>query len=143
VVLSFLDENNNDLNLTATLQNDVWVLVTDEPFVGTVRAITAPTQGYAIPWFVASYLDVVASNYIDRVFATNIVLLLWGDVDGNGYVDTGDVARLAQHLSGMDVAINERAANVTSSGTIGEADLLLLHEFIQGAPVGPRTPLTP
>ena len=52
--------------------------------------------------------------------------------DGKGSVNGADVLRLARFLSGDDVQVNMKAADVTGDGKVDGRDLLRLCRYLAG-----------
>lgn len=55
-----------------------------------------------------------------------------GDVNDDGVIDTKDLTRLARHLVGASVVINEKAANTNGDNTIDTKDLTRLARYLVG-----------
>ena len=54
------------------------------------------------------------------------------DVNDDGVIDTKDLTRLARHLVGASVVINEKAANTNGDNTIDTKDLTRLARYLVG-----------
>ncbi len=57
---------------------------------------------------------------------------LSGDVNGDGQVDGRDLVRLAKHMAGDSVSVNEKAADLTGDGLIDGRDVLRLAKKLAG-----------
>ena len=55
-----------------------------------------------------------------------------GDANGDNTVNLEDVNRLAQHLAGWDVEVNEQTLDTDGNGTVDLNDLVLLAQFVAG-----------
>ncbi len=55
-----------------------------------------------------------------------------GDANGDNTVNPEDVNRLAQHLAGWDVEVNEQTLDTDGNGTVDLKDLVLLAQFVAG-----------
>ena len=56
--------------------------------------------------------------------------VMFGDVTGDGKVDTNDLLRLAKYLADWDVEIDEDAADVAANGKVDTNDLLRLAKYL-------------
>ncbi|WP_265444666.1 cellulase family glycosylhydrolase [Acetivibrio straminisolvens] len=56
--------------------------------------------------------------------------ILYGDVNGDGKVNSSDVAMLRRYLIGLVNEINEEAADVNLSGAINSTDLTILKRYL-------------
>ena len=56
--------------------------------------------------------------------------LLWGDVNGDGLVDTKDSTRLSQYFAGHSVKIIEDNADVNGDGSVTRADAMILARYV-------------
>ena len=61
-----------------------------------------------------------------------VVEIIYGDVNGDGFVDIMDAAQLQQRVAGWDVALNEAAADVNGDGFIDIMDAALLQQRVAG-----------
>ena len=61
---------------------------------------------------------------------TRIELLYYGDANGDGSVNMKDVLLMRKYLAGMDVEMEEEAADVTKDGDVNMKDVLLLRKFL-------------
>lgn len=75
---------------------------------------------------------VVCKAAVDKV---SVVSRLPGDVNEDGIVDGRDLLRLAKHIGGFDVVINEANSTVNGDNIIDGRDLLRLAKFIGGQDV--------
>lgn len=57
-------------------------------------------------------------------------VVLYGDVNSDGKVDTYDIARMQQYLSHWSVGINENASDVNNDGVVNDYDLAKLQQFL-------------
>ena len=55
---------------------------------------------------------------------------LYGDANGDGSVNMKDVLLMRKFLAGMNVSIDEKAADVDVSGTINMKDVLMMRKFL-------------
>ena len=55
---------------------------------------------------------------------------LYGDVNGDGSVDSADVMLLSRYMARWDVEINLDAADVDADGSITSADVMLLRRYM-------------
>ena len=65
---------------------------------------------------------------------TNFTAIVYGDVTGDGKVNSADLLKMRQYLlgqTGLDGAFNE-AANIAGNGTINSANLLKLRQYLLG-----------
>ena len=143
VTVTFLDENGVVLpELVAEFDatEGVWVLITDAPFVGTIRVITT-NPGFAMPWFRAGYLEVEVGVYVDRLLELDVTLFLWGDLNHDGTATPLDLVMLQQFWAGYDVpGLIMEAADLDGDGLVTPLDLILFQMFWAGFPVGPNAP---
>lgn len=58
--------------------------------------------------------------------------IVYGDVSGDGAVNSRDLALLQQYTADWDVTIDEVAADVNASGSINARDVALLQQYIAG-----------
>ena len=58
--------------------------------------------------------------------------ILYGDVNGDGEIDSADVTRLRRYIAGWDVEIDLDAADVNDDGEVDSADVTRLRRFIAG-----------
>ncbi|MCL2564066.1 MAG: InlB B-repeat-containing protein [Oscillospiraceae bacterium] len=91
--------------------------------------------------------SVITQTMIDDLFDANgnldlfVIWSLWGDANDDDRVDAADVLQMQRHLHDLlmdligqprtwDVTINQIAANVTVSGTVGAADILRIERHL-------------
>ena len=73
------------------------------------------------------------ANKIPRVVEIDVVeavSVIYGDVDGNGYVDSMDASFVLQKVAAMDVDINTDAADVDGSGYIDSMDASYILQYV-------------
>ena len=67
---------------------------------------------------------------------------LYGDINGDGYINETDSVFLARYLAGWNVKIDINAANVNAdeNGTVDESDFVILARYLAGwnVPLGPK-----
>jgi len=92
-----------------------------------------------------SSLDVVRVLPVVSTANVNVSTVRFGDVDGNGFVNLGDVLRLRQYLAHHPVVVCRIAADVTGDGFVNLADVFRLRQYLGGHPVtlGPQNNVTP
>lgn len=91
-------------------------------------------------------LTVSAANHVTRTYriivedsdlTQNVKLHMIGDIDGNGKVNTGDVAKLNAHLKGTNLLTDEymlTCANV-NGGSLNMGDTAALYAHIKGTKI--------
>ena|GEM_PF-6755046 len=69
-----------------------------------------------------------------------VITILYGNINGDGYVDMGDLVALARHIADIDV-INApallEAADVTGDGRVNIADLIRLARYLAEIDISP------
>lgn len=61
--------------------------------------------------------------------------ILFGDVDGNGQIDVGDLTRLRQYLANWQIIIDRRASDVDVNGHINSGDVTRFSQYLADWPV--------
>ena len=65
--------------------------------------------------------------------ANDPTYIVYGDLDGNGLINTTDVVLLRRYIAGgYGVEISEKAADLNSDGTLNTTDIVLLRRYIAG-----------
>jgi len=79
------------------------------------------------------------------VDGTELTVVIYGDVNGDGIVNIVDLQRLVQWLNGWDVTIDEAAGDVAFDGIVNIIDLQRLVQWLNGWDVilGPAPPSEP
>jgi len=57
---------------------------------------------------------------------------IYGDVNGDGEVNTADITLLRRYVAGWDITINLAAADVNGDGEVNTADITLLRRCVAG-----------
>jgi len=57
---------------------------------------------------------------------------IYGDVNGDGVVDTADITLLRRYVAGWPITINLAAADVNGDGVVDTADITLLRRYVAG-----------
>ena len=61
---------------------------------------------------------------------TNNPPFIWGDIDRNGELNTGDVVQLQKYLAGDRDKIDVMLCDLNGDGVVDQEDLALLQNFI-------------
>lgn len=56
----------------------------------------------------------------------------YGDINGNGKIDSADAVAIKKYLAGYSDTINEKAADVTGDGKIDVNDAIRLLKYLAG-----------
>ena len=68
----------------------------------------------------------------DPVPEEPVVEVVYGDVNGDGFIDIVDAALVQQRVAGWDVALDEVAADVNGDGYIDIVDAALVQQRVAG-----------
>lgn len=74
----------------------------------------------------------IDSHNDDLLNATWHYTVVYGDVSGDGAVNSRDLALLQQYTADWDVIIDEVAADVNANGSVNARDVALLQQYIAG-----------
>ena len=99
--------------------------------------------------FEGDYSDIVITFSQDDIFDTEenaietevvngkvtVISCIPGDINGDEKVNNKDLMRLFQHLSGLDVVVNEPALDTNGDGKINNKDLMRLFQHLSGLEV--------
>lgn len=124
--VSFAAGENGSISSTSAITVEEGTLVNDISF-------PTPTAnaGYEFAGWVASEGGVENGVIVANVVFTaqfNLIVLL-GDVDGNGTVDNLDAAKLLRYDAGIISTIDEKAADVNKDGEVGNLDASLILKY--------------
>lgn len=127
--------------VTSFAEGVVTLTLTGENFEKT---LSTDTDSYTLEAAPGQYILTVAkANHVTRQYAVtlengdvvlDVKILLIGDIDGNGKINIGDVAKLSAHLKGTDELTDEYqilCANV-NGGSLNMGDTASLYAHIKG-----------
>ena len=61
-----------------------------------------------------------------------VSMTLYGDVNGDGKIDNGDVTQLLHYLAGWSVSVNNKTADVNQDGAVNGKDVTAIKQYIKG-----------
>jgi hypothetical protein len=87
-------------------------------------------------FIIYGYPGTAAETYANEHHLTFIALdeaaVTYGDVSGDGVIDSKDAVLVKRYTSGWSVEINEDAADVNGDGAINSKDAVLIERYVAG-----------
>lgn len=88
---------------------------------------------------VSNYIRIYIQNVkkmSKRIIKKELVLveesIKYGDINGNGKIDSADAVAIKKYLAGYSDTINKKAADVTGDGKIDVNDAIRLLKYLAG-----------
>lgn len=109
-------------------------------FVSVVDSYTAEENLYDYAEYVGTGATVDIIDRLNNVVATYTVVL-YGDANGDGYINDGDITAIEDYLSGYDQdkfavgGVFFKAADVNRDGMINSSDITLIDDYIYGGTI--------